>query len=297
MLLKMANRSWLRRAARAVVRFLSNVVAVAGVLLLGDAGLTLAWQEPISAFLATRSQSALERELDQEFAKPSADPTAPLRGDDLRRRAASYRRGLGTGRAVARIEMPTLDRRYAVVHGTDTESLRKGPAHYPDTPLPGEGGTVGIAGHRTTYLAPFRTIDQLRSRDPVVVTLPYGRFTYRVERTRIVAPDALWVKRRVSYERLILTACHPLYSAAKRIVVFARLDTVEPAPLPAPTDPSSRDSKKTSSRNTRPQATAITASQYTARAKILGKPIRDPLRIYEGNSSGASAATMNRSRN
>jgi sortase A len=51
----------------------------------------------------------------------------------------------------------------------------------------------------------------------------YGRFTYRVERTRIVAPTALWVTHRVSYDRLILSACNPLYSAAQRIVVFARL--------------------------------------------------------------------------
>ena len=53
--------------------------------------------------------------------------------------------------------------------------------------------------------------------------MPYGRFTYRVERTRIVPPTAVWVTQRVSYDRLILSACHPLYSAAKRIVVFAKL--------------------------------------------------------------------------
>ena len=60
-------------------------------------------------------------------------------------------------------------------------------------------------------------------RDQVVVQMPYADFTYQVERTRIVAPGATWVTRRIAYDRLVLTACHPLYSASQRIVVFARL--------------------------------------------------------------------------
>jgi sortase A len=88
---------------------------------------------------------------------------------------------------------------------------------------------VAIAGHRTTYRAPFRTIDKLRPGAPVVLEMPYGRFTYRVEETRVVKPSALWVTRPVGYPRVVLTACHPLYSAAKRIVVFARLAGVQPS--------------------------------------------------------------------
>ncbi len=109
------------------------------------------------------------------------------------------------------------------IEGTDAGDLRAGPGHYPGTPLPGQSGTVAIAGHRTTYGAPFRKVDKLRPRDEIVLTMPYGEFTYRVERTRIVPPTAVWVTQRVSYDRLILSACHPLYSAEKRIVVFARL--------------------------------------------------------------------------
>lgn len=144
--------------------------------------------------------------------------------------AERYERRLQTSRAIGRISLPSLKRRYVMVQGTNREPLRKGPGHYPDTPLPGQGGTIGIAGHRTTYLAPFRTIDRLRRGQPVVVTMPYGRFnfTYQVRRTRIVRPTDLWVKRDVGYEQLILSACHPLYSAAKRIVVFARLIAAEP---------------------------------------------------------------------
>ena len=107
--------------------------------------------------------------------------------------------------------------------------MRKGPGHYPKTSFPGEGGTVAVAGHRTTYGAPFRTIDKLKRGDEVVMEMPYGRFTYDVERTQIVSPSATEVVRRVpGRERLVLSACHPLYSAAQRIVVMARLAHVEP---------------------------------------------------------------------
>ncbi len=82
---------------------------------------------------------------------------------------------------------------------------------------------MAVAGHRTTYLAPFRDIDQLGNRDQVVLQMPYADFTYQVERNRIVPPGATWVTRRIAYDRLVLTACHPLYSASERIVVFARL--------------------------------------------------------------------------
>jgi sortase A len=115
------------------------------------------------------------------------------------------------------------------VEGTDTGTLRKGPGHYPTTPLPGERGTSAIAGHRTTYGAPFRRLDKLRRGQRITLDMAYGRFIYRVERARIVDDQDLSVLRRVRHNRVILTACHPLYSAAQRIVVFARLMREEPA--------------------------------------------------------------------
>ena len=188
---------------RAVLRFLASVLIVSGVLMLADAGTTLLWQEPVSAFLAEREQG----ELEDAFADPPQRvlDRRPLPGD-----------------AIGRLSFPTLDKDYFVVEGTATDDLRKGPGHYRDTPLPGERGTVAIAGHRTTYGAPFRNIDKLDKNDVIRVEMPYGRFTYRVEKTEIVEPTALYVKKRVAYNRLILSACHPLYSAAQRIIVFAR---------------------------------------------------------------------------
>jgi sortase A len=89
---------------------------------------------------------------------------------------------------------------------------------------------VGIAGHRTTYLAPFRTVDKLKRGDEIVLDMPYGRFSYAVEKTKLVDPTETSVVDRVpGAERLVLSACHPLYSASQRIIVFARLKTATPA--------------------------------------------------------------------
>jgi len=212
-----------RSAGRAVARFAAAVMATTGVLLIADAALTLAWQEPVSALLGAREQDALAGRLGPLPDLERAPPCRTACDHELKRRAGRFAKRLRTGDPVGRLSLPTLDRSAVVTQGTDTASLRKGPGHYPGTGVPGQRGTVAIAGHRTTYGAPFRSIDDLRRGDPIVVQTPYGRFTYRVVRTRIVSPDALWVTRDLGYDRIVLTACHPLYSAAERIVAFARL--------------------------------------------------------------------------
>jgi sortase A len=208
---------------------------VAGVLLLVDAAVTIAWQEPVSALYARVSQDRLGGELEElEQARPTPVETAALErlGEAPRRRvpflARALRRRVDTGRPLGRLAMPSLGTSWVAVDGTQPGDLRRGPGFYEDNPLPGAGGTVAIAGHRTTYMAPFRRLDELDRGDRLVLTMPYGRFTYRVQRTRIVQPTDTWVVRRTDHERLVLTACHPLYSAAQRIVVFARLTRSEP---------------------------------------------------------------------
>jgi sortase A len=207
------------------------VLITSGALLIVDSVVTLAWQEPISALLAGRAQAQLRHQLGPLKQAVASDERS-LKGLNsqpprLAALAAGERARVKPGHALGRIRLPSLDRSYVMVQGTSTANLRKGPGHYPSSPLPGEQGTVAIAGHRTTYLAPFRTIDRLRPNDQVVLQMPYGRFTYLVQETRIVKPTALWVTRPVGYPRLILSACHPLYSAAKRIVVFAKLASVQ----------------------------------------------------------------------
>jgi sortase A len=195
---------------RAVLRFVASVMMVSGALLITDAAVTLLWQEPVSAVVAHREQSRLKEALVDP--PPRVINRKPLPGD-----------------AIGRIEIPSIGVEDYVVEGTDLENLRKGPGHYRETPLPGDRGTVAIAGHRTTYGAPFRKIDQLRRGQEVAVDMPYGRYVYRVESTKIVEPTDLSVLDQVRYDRLVLSACHPLYSAAQRVVVFSRLVRREPS--------------------------------------------------------------------
>jgi sortase A len=218
-----------RSRTRTALRALSTALIVSGTLLLADAGATLLWQEPVSALYARFQQGELEDKLETlDRAKPTPVELRALEKlPDPRRRLAFAARSLDRrtddGDPVGKLLIDRIGLESVVVEGTNAGDLRAGPGHYPDTPLPGQRGTVAIAGHRTTYGAPFRKIDKLRARDTIELVMPYGRFTYRVERRRIVPPTAVWVTQRVSYDRLVLSACHPLYSAAERIVVFARL--------------------------------------------------------------------------
>jgi sortase A len=216
---------------RRAVRGLSTVLVVVGVLLLADVAATLVWQEPISGVYARAQQKRLADRL----AAIERVPVTPVERKVLERlpagaprlgfAARSLDRRVDEGGPVGRIKVGKIGLDEVVVQGTGTGDLRRGPGHYPDTPLPGARGTVAVAGHRTTYGAPFRRLDQLGRGDRIEMLMPYGRFTYTVERTRIVPPTATWVTNRAAHDRLVLTACHPLYSAAQRIVVFARLST------------------------------------------------------------------------
>lgn len=219
---------------RPLLRPLSALLLVVGGLLLADAAVTLLWQEPVSALYSRLQQGKLDDKLAHlDDTKPNAvDRRVLSRLGTLDRRLAYAARALsrrtGDGQPLGRIRIRKIGVSKVVVAGTDTSSLRLGPGHYPGTPLPGARGTVAIAGHRTTYGAPFRHLDRLAHGDRVELRMPYGTFVYSVEQRRIVAPTAVWVTHRASYDRLILSACHPLYSAAKRIVVFARLVKARP---------------------------------------------------------------------
>ncbi len=192
---------------RAVLRFVASVMMVSGTLLIADAAATLLWQEPVSAFVAERQQDSLKRLL--------VDPPEPVERRVRRRQPLP-------GDAIGKLEIPAIGVSEYVVEGTDTANLRKGPGHYPETPLPGEPGTVAVAGHRTTYGAPFRDLDDVKPGNEIIFDTPFGRFIYRVEETKIVDDQDLSVLEPVGYKRLLLSACHPLYSAAQRIIVFAK---------------------------------------------------------------------------
>jgi sortase A len=220
-----------------ILRALAAVLMTAGVLGLADAALTLLWQEPVTALRAKLWQDDLAGELRAvERAGPTPAELGLLaRTASGRARVAalarSWERRTREGDAVGRLEISRLGLSTVVVKGTRPADLRRGPGTFERAPFPGAPGTAAIAGHRTTYGAPFRDVDQLRPGDTITLVMPYATLRYRVEGRRIVDPGDLGVLRRVGHDRLILSACHPRFSARKRIVVFARLSTVDPTKI------------------------------------------------------------------
>jgi sortase A len=215
---------------RRLAHILSIALITAGLVVLADVGITLAYKEPLSSIYASIKQEEAASQLgDLEAQYPTrADRRAIARVRESKRRIAILARRFAahvhTGEAIGRIVAPAMaGLNIVVVQGTDTASLEKGPGHYPETPFPGQGGTVGIAGHRTTYLAPFRHIDSMKPGDPIKLEMPYAHFLYRVQKTAIVDPTDVGIVKKVGYERLVLSACNPLYSAEQRFIVFARL--------------------------------------------------------------------------
>jgi sortase A len=215
-------------------RALSTLLVVAGLLVLADVAATLVWQEPVTALVGLIKRT----DTDTRYLSYKTMPlTATQRAMLTRLAAAEARvdylarqeqRSVPDGAAVGRLQIAKLGVVYDVIQGTSTGDLERGPGHYGGTALPGEGRTVAIAGHRTTYLAPFRNLNELHRGDQIVLQMPYGTFTYVVQGQRIVSPNAWWITRNVGYERLVLSACNPLYSASQRIAVFARLVRVHP---------------------------------------------------------------------
>lgn len=129
---------------------------------------------------------------------------------------------LPAGAPVATLAIPSIGLRADVREGVSAEVLARGPGHYPGTKLPGQGGTIGIAGHRVTHTRPFLRINELRRGARVVLTRGSQRHVYRVSTMRIVAPTDVWpVRRKPRIETLVLTACHPPRTDVRRLVVFA----------------------------------------------------------------------------
>jgi sortase A len=116
-----------------------------------------------------------------------------------------------------------------IVEGITTNQLRKGPGHYPQTALPGDPGNAAIAGHRTTYGAPFYRLNELQPGDPILVTTSTGQFRYTVSDSKVVKPTDVSVLDPTPDDRLTLTTCNPRFSASTRLIVVGRLDN-PPAP-------------------------------------------------------------------
>jgi sortase A len=217
---------------RRFVRILGTILTAAGILTLLWAFLVWQWQDPFTALYTTWKQHQLTSQYDK---RATAFHSEELSGASLaaeRRTIAAeakrYRRDTHRGEAIGRIRIRRMHLNMILVDGTDHDTLKKGPGRDFRTFMPGENRLVYIAGHRTTYLAPFSHIDALRKGDKVTIDVPYGTFVYTVTRHRIVPANDLSVLRSPRHELLELQACHPRFFASHRYIAYARLARVEP---------------------------------------------------------------------
>jgi sortase A len=231
-----ATASGGRGRLRTLRRALLLAGLVLGIALLADGILTIVWQEPITALQQSHDQAALRTDLQSLQQALAAGQAGPISAREnaaarLRRQALTLLHAKRPdGSALGSVDIPRIGLKTVFVESTDHNALKKGPGHYRGTVLPGLYGTVGLAGHRTTYGAPFRRVDELSAGSRIILRMPYGRFTYKVTGSRITTPsDASSLVSHAGGRRLVLTACHPLYSAAKRIVISARLVSATPA--------------------------------------------------------------------
>jgi sortase A len=220
----------MRRGAR----ILGTVLIVAGVLTLAWVVVVWRWEDPFTAIQTYFSQKHLKTTYvhrTEAFRRTLPAP-AHDRADAWREAqvaAAKYARTLSRGGPVGRLRIGRLGLDIYVVQGTDHESLKKGPGHYPRSALPAQGRLIYIAGHRTTYLAPFAHINDIRDGDYMTLEVPYGTFEYRAYRHYVVPSNDLALLKSSGREILRLQACHPRFFATHRYIVDARLVAFTPA--------------------------------------------------------------------
>jgi len=203
---------------------------VVGALTLVWAVVVWRWEDPFTGFYTRWEQHRLVHSYDNFAAHWPSQVLTDGNTRDLRaqvaREAERYRRATHAGQAIGRIVIGRIGLKMIVVDGTDESSLRKGPGRDLRTYMPGENRLVYIAGHRTTYLAPFSHIENIRSGDTIRLELPYATFVYRTIGHEIVPATDLAALRSPNYELLRLQACHPRFFATHRYLVDARLVSV-----------------------------------------------------------------------
>lgn len=215
---------------RRALRILGTLLATTGALMLVWALLVWQWQDPITLLYTKWKQRELASQYERQAS--SFEISIPRKSlaatrASIARAAKRYRMSATEGQAIGRLRVPRMGVNMIVVNGTDSATLKKGPGRDPRTFMPGENRLVYIAGHRTTYSAPFSDIGSLKRGDRVTLEVPYATFVYSVTHHRIVKSTDLSVLRSPRYELLELQACHPRFFASHRYIAFARLMRVE----------------------------------------------------------------------
>jgi sortase A len=227
----------MRWGMRRFARLASTLVVLMGLGALGWAALTWRWEDPFTGVYTQLQQRKLAERYDRQaadFARKRPVPPVAGAAVSIRDQARRYRRVTGEGAPMGRIAIPRVGLDMVVVNGTDADTLKRGPGRYLGSFMPGEGELVYLAGHRTTYSAPFSDIDALRPGDRVTLAVPYGRFEYRITRSVVVSATATDILRSRGNEVLALQSCHPRFFATHRYIAYAVPVAVTPTGARAP---------------------------------------------------------------
>jgi sortase A len=193
-----------RRPGR-VLRFIGQTCLVLAFILAAY----IVWLLWGTGIYTARQQDALRQQIESRIAVAERNPHA---GEPT----------ILPGRAYAILQIPSIDVDVVVVQGTDVVDLKAGPGHYARTDDPWDPeGRVGIAGHRTTYGAPFWDLNEVRPGDEIRLVTELGTFGYEARGVREVLPTAGEVLRPAGQPSLVLTTCAPRFSAARRLIVIA----------------------------------------------------------------------------
>jgi sortase A len=243
-----------------VVRGLGKALIAAGVIIFLFVGYQL-WGTGIAE---ARDQKSLRKQFTERLSMIPALPSPSTEAPPLTAASAV------PGDAIALLRIPQIGLEKAVIEGVGVPDLKKGPGHYSDTPMPGEKGNSAIAGHRTTYGAPFGDLDKLSRGDPILVTTQAGEFRYEVDHLRVVDPSESWVLDDAGDDRLTLTTCHPRFSAAQRLIVVAKLTSGGAvATAPAPQGPTTPTTEAPASRSERADGLAGLSGDRSARSPAI----------------------------
>jgi sortase A len=222
---------------RRLIRTLGTLLIAGGVLMLVWTVVVWRWQDPFTAAYTHYEQHKLAQKYEQRVRRYRGEhllgqvvtpatktgPSLVTARHAIELAARRYRKDSHEGDAIGRIRVPRLGLNMVFVNGTGDGTLKKGPGRFLGTFMPGEGELIYIAGHRTTYLAPFSHIEHLRRGDAVTLSMPYGTFTYRITRHIIVPSDDLAVLKSQGREVVALQACHPRFFASHRYIAYAKL--------------------------------------------------------------------------
>lgn len=221
---------------RRFTRTLGTLMIIAGVGSLAWAFAVWKWEDPVTSLYTAFQQRSLESTYKDRIEgyrqrPPISSASLAAMRRELRAEAGRYRRETRRGDAIGRLIVPGLDLNVLFVKGTDNRTLKRGPGLHDRTFMPGQGRLIYIAGHRTTYGAPFSKIDHLGKGDRITLEMPYATFVYSVTRSIIVPGTQLSVLKSRSREEVALQACHPRFFATHRWITYGRLVQVVPRGL------------------------------------------------------------------